>query len=276
MFICYKFSNDLYRPKRKHFRMMEIQCPNPKCHADNPANAKFCRKCGTAFTPINKYKQMLSSVIGKFFLKRTATSTSTFTLDTFCNITFQPVSVVKIRFVDRFVVFLFILFAALWLATITGLTGDVLYALDDGFYEDVFIHYEKIVGVVSFAITGLCVLFIIKWWVKMLLYKFNAAYIEDQFVNSDVVRIARKSRMGLFDKSKNKVLLPSSYSNIEKFDNQHLLISKGNKKGLYSLTYRKIIIPVMFDSISKFTNSVTIATIQGTGHHYDVKGNELR
>lgn len=26
---------------------MNIQCPNPKCRADNPANAKFCRKCGS-------------------------------------------------------------------------------------------------------------------------------------------------------------------------------------------------------------------------------------
>ena len=82
--------------------------------------------------------------------------------------------------------------------------------------------------------------------------------------------------MGLFDKSKNKVLLSSIYSNIEKFDNQHLLISKGNKKGLYSLTYRRIIIPVMYDSISQFANSVTSATVQGTEYHYDVKGNELR
>lgn len=82
--------------------------------------------------------------------------------------------------------------------------------------------------------------------------------------------------MGLFDKSKNRVLLSSSYSNIEKFDNQHLLISKGNKKGLYSLTYRRIIIPVMYDSISQFANSVASAIVQGTEHHYDVKGNELR
>ena len=82
--------------------------------------------------------------------------------------------------------------------------------------------------------------------------------------------------MGLFDKNKKNVLLSSNYSNIEKFDNQHLLLSKGNKKGLYSLTYRRIIIPVMYDSISQFTNSVTSATTQGTEYHYDVKGNELQ
>ena len=255
---------------------MDIQCPNPECRADNPANAKFCRKCGTAFTPANKYKQMFSSVIAKIFTQSHTTGASTFTLDTFNNITFQPVSVVKIRFVNRFVVFLCVLFVALWFATITGLTGNVLYEIDSWFYEDVFVYHQYIVELGCLAIAGLCALFILKWLIKKLRYKLNADYIEGNFINSEIVRIARKSRMGLFDKSKNKVLLSSIYSNIEKFDNQHLLISKGNKKGLYSLTYRKIIVPVMYDSISQFVNSVTSATTQGTEHHYDVKGNELR
>jgi len=255
---------------------MDIQCPNPECHADNPAGAKFCRKCGTAFTPTNRFKQMFSSVVAKIFAHGSTAGASTFTLDTFSNITFQPVSVVKIRFVNRFVVFLCVLFIALWVATITGLTGDVLYEIDHWFYEDVFVFHQYEVELGCLAIAGLCSLFILKWWIKKLRYKLNADYIEGSFINSEIVRIARKSRMGLFDKSKNKVLLTSSYSNIEKFDNQHLMISKGNKKGLYSLTYRRVIIPVLYDSVSQFVNSITSATTQGTVHHYDVKGNELR
>ena len=255
---------------------MDIQCPNPECRADNPAGAKFCRKCGTAFTPANRYKQMVKSFFNRIFTISNSSNAGMFTLDTFRNISFQPVSVVKIRFVNRFVVFLCVLFVALWFATITGLTGNVLYEIDSWFYEDVFVYHQYIVELGCLAIAGLCALFILKWLIKKLRYKLNADYIEGNFINSEIVRIARKSRMGLFDKSKNKVLLPSSYSNIEKFDNQHLLISKGNKKGLYSLTYRRIIIPVMYDSISQFANSVTSATVQGTKHHYDVKGNELR
>ena len=254
---------------------MEIQCPNPECRADNPAGAKFCRKCGTAFTPANRYKQKFSSTIAGVFTKKTATYTSTFTLDTFRNISFQPVSVVKIRFVNRFVLFLFLLFATLWFATVIDLTGEILFRIAQDFYG-VFLYYQDIVEFVFLVIAGICALFILKWLIKKLHYKLNADYIEGSFINSEVVRIARKSRIGLFDKSKNKVLLSSTYSNIEKFDNQHLLISKGNKKGLYSLTYRKIIVPVMYDSISQFVNSVTSATVQGTEHHYDVKGNELR
>lgn len=82
--------------------------------------------------------------------------------------------------------------------------------------------------------------------------------------------------MGLFDKSKNKVLLSSKYSNIEYFDNAHLLLIKGKQKGLYSLTYKKIIIPVQYDSIAQFTNSVTTVTSQNVAFHYDIKGNKLR
>ncbi|MBR2032644.1 MAG: zinc ribbon domain-containing protein [Alistipes sp.] len=255
---------------------MDIQCPNPECRADNPTGAKFCRKCGTAFTPANRYKQMVKSFFNKIFTISNSSNAGMFTLDTFRNISFQPVSVVKIRFVNQFVVFLCMLFVALWFATITGLTGNVLYEIDSWFYEEVFVYHQYIVELGCLAIAGLCALFILKWLIKKLRYKLNADYIEDNFINSEIVRIARKSRMGLFDKSKNKVLLSSIYSNIEKFDNQHLLISKGNKKGLYSLTYRKIIVPVMYDSISQFVNSVTSATTQGTEHHYDVKGNELR
>lgn len=255
---------------------MDIQCPNPECRANNPAGAKFCRKCGTAFTLANRFKQMFSSAIAKLFAKSPTAGASTFTLDTFSNITFQPVSVVKIRFVNRFVVFLCVLFVALWFATITGLAGVVLSEIDHWFYEEVFIYHLDTVELGCLAVAGLCALFILKWWIKKLHYKLNADYIEESFVNNEIVRIARQSRMGLFDKSKNKVLLSSIYSHIEKFDNQHLLISKGNKKGLYSLTYRKIIVPVMYDSISQFVNSVTSATTQGIEYHYDVKGTELR
>lgn len=255
---------------------MDIQCPNPECQADNPAGAKFCRKCGTAFTPTNRFKQTVKSFFNKIFTISNSLNTGMFTLDTFRNISFQPVSVVKIRFVNRFVVFLCVLFTALWFATITGLAGEVLYEIDHWFYEDVFVCHQYIVELGCLAIAGLCALFILKWWIKKLRYKLNADYIEESFVNNVIVRIARKSLMGLFDKSKNKVLLSSTYSNIEKFDNQHLLISKGNKRGLYSLTYRRIIVPVQYDSISQFANSVTSATTQGAEHHYDVKGNELR
>lgn len=156
--------------------MESKKCINPECCADNPVNAKFCRKCGIAFTPADRYKQMISSAISKVF----KTNAEAFTLDTFRNIAFQPVSVVKICFVNRFVLFLCLLFAALWSATITGLTGEILSEIDRWFYKEVFIYHQYIVELGCLVIAGLCTLFIVKWWIKKLRYKLNADYIENQ------------------------------------------------------------------------------------------------
>ena len=229
---------------------MDIQCPNPECRADNPTGAKFCRKCGTAIKGSN----------------------ATFTLDVFKSIAFQPVSVVKIRFVNRFVLILSIMFTGLGLSIATGLT-ERLFSYFYWTYRESD-HYNA--AIACLALSALYAFFVIKSLFKKCRYALNADYIEESFIDNGIVRIARKSKMGLFDKKKKKVLLSSDYSNIEKFDSNHLLISKETKKGLYSLTYRKVIIPPMYDSISQFANSVTSATVQGTEHHYDVKGNELR
>ena len=91
----------------------------------------------------------------------------------------------------------------------------------------------------------------LKWWIQKLRYKLNADYIESNFVNKEIVRIACKSKIGLFDKNKNKVLLSSSYSNIEKFDNEHLQISKATRK-VY------IVLPIvrLYSSIVRFNCSI--------------------
>ena len=113
----------------------------------------------------------------------------------------------------------------------TGFTGEIVLEIDRWFYNEVFIYHQSEVELGYLAMSGLFALSILKWWIKELRYKLNADYIEDKFVNDGIVRIARKPGMGLFDKNKNRVFLSSSYSNIEKFDDQHLMISKGNKNG---------------------------------------------
>ena len=105
---------------------------------------------------------------------------------------------------------------------------------------------------------------------------YNADYIEDNFIDDNIVRIAKKGQLGLFDKKNKKILLPSCYSNIAVFDEEHLIIYKNNKKGLYSLTFNKIIIPVKYDYILQFVNSVTIVGLDGQEYHFDIKGNKLR
>ena len=64
------------------------QCTNVSCGYENPDEARFCKKCGT---PIS------DSVIDGF------------TLDTFKGIQFMPVSVVKVSFVNNFLIVLWVL-----------------------------------------------------------------------------------------------------------------------------------------------------------------------
>lgn len=236
-------------------------CQNVECQAENPDNALFCRKCGTAFKQKN--------VVRKF-----NTSDETFTLDTFKNISFYPVSVEKIRFVNRFVLFLFFLLICFLFLSIIGVIGDILMSIDWWLYQD-YCQNQNLIELICIVISCLMGIIILKYCVKKLRYKLNADYIENSFINDDIVRIAKKSQIGLFDKKKQMILLPSNFTSIEKFDNQHLLICKDNKKGLYSLTYRKIIIPILFDSISPFVNYTTSVVIQGRELHYDIRGNKL-
>ena len=79
---------------------MNIQCPNPECRAENPAGAKFCRKCGTALEPAVKDRQTIMSVLKKILTKSSNNESVEFTLDTFKRVDLKPVSVEKIKFVN--------------------------------------------------------------------------------------------------------------------------------------------------------------------------------
>lgn len=245
---------------------MNIQCPNPECRAENPAGAKFCRKCGTALEPAVKDRQTIMSVLKKILTKSSNNESVEFTLDTFKRVDLKPVSVEKIKFVNLVSIILCVICVCSFFVAI-----EYEYELAKEFGG----FFVQTVQIVIFGIAVILFLIILKSVYKKIRFKCNADYIEPKFRGDDIVRIARKSKMGLFDKKKKRVLLPSKYSDILIFGS-HILICKGNKKGLYSLEYRKIIIPVLYDSISQFENSVATATLQGVKYHYDVKGNKLR
>ena len=244
-------------------------------HHENPDDAKYCRICGMAFSPAERYKRKIISTISRVFTKTPKTARM-FTLDTFRNVSLRPVSIVKMRFIKKGIVLLFIISALIFIGTATGLIGQILLSLDQYSYRVYRDYYlEPLVGIGSLSISVFCSIMIIRFLIKKLRYKLNADYIEDRFLDHDIVRIAHKSKMGLFDKKKKKVLLDSIYCSIDKFDNQHLIITKDERKGIYSIVSRKIIIPVRYDSISQFVNSVATAKIGTDEFHYDVKGNRL-
>lgn len=229
-------------------------CPNQTCRTENPSNAQYCRSCGT---PIQNH------------------ATGDFTLDTFKGIQFMPVSVVKVLFFNNFLIVLWVLFFALAIlaSTITG--KHILHDIADEM--DIYWNsFPSFVRLISILLTVALSVSLLKSTYRKLMYKYAAEYIEQRFIEDNLVRIAKKSKMGLFDKQRKKVLLQPRYTNIEKFDAEHLIISVDKTQGLYSLPLRKIIVPVQCEHILPFSNCVTTVMIHGQECHYDVKGNKLR
>ena len=90
-----------------------IKCPNPECGAENPSNAKFCRKCG----------------------KPIITSGDEYTPDLFPNIDLVPISIQPIRFVNVWEKISFVLLPLLIIFLIE-ICGEYKYDFNDEFGRD--------------------------------------------------------------------------------------------------------------------------------------------
>lgn len=260
----------------------------PKNH-ENPDNAKFCRICGYNFdnsfsSQLKNYWYTLITFVTRMFntminesKTRLATMgrSSGFTPDRFPSINLSPCSVVKVDFQCKkgtiFMVVLIILFVALssWEYQISHMLK--------GMKTPYFVYYNA----VSIVLWVLFVIFLIKFipflrraW-KWLRYKMNADYIETSAFMTNFYRIAKKGKLGLFDKSKNSVTMGSRYANISRFDAEHILIEKDGKKGLFSVKKRGVIVPIHFDRIDAFRNSIVKCHKGGESFYYDVNGNRM-
>lgn len=261
-----------------------MKCNN--CGVDNPQSAKFCRICGkpldsTVWVIItSKYNQFSDTIpkhfreIVNYLKKLTSPMMSTnkaFTLDVFKNIQLQPISVAPIKFINKFWIIVDIILIA-WIYVFYNIS-DVRYLLKGMVGEyNYHILYEimPLLGVI-FGIISLTLLIS---FIKKLIFLANSSYIEKSFTGQ-LVRIAKKCKLGLFDTKNKKVRLYSMYDSIEKFDDNHLVITRNGKKGIYSITRKKIIVPVSFDFISSFSNSVCSTTVGTMIYHFDIKGNRL-
>lgn len=228
------------------------ECEN--CKEENPAEANFCRKCGVAFAK---------------------KGSPTFTLDVFKDISLVPVSIAGMRFFNRFCIFCFLFFSATLFLMYMGVVWDVIYHINEWMWEELY-EFESYVFLANLIVVCLFSIHILVRGIKKLRFKCNAHYVEEKNIAGEMVRIAHYSRLGLFDKKRKKVLLRSVYTRIDKFDNNHLIISVGKYKGLYSIPYRRIIIPPSYDSITKGLKPVISAEYAGVVTHYDIKGNMLR
>lgn len=258
-----------------------------KCHTENPTGAKYCRKCGRSFDnkewAIMFLQTLLKWIINAMskswdmvtdLIRRLKKDDSGFTPDTFKSITLCPRSMVTMRFIKKSHWICTVLFGALFYLLITW---NILC-------ENILGEHEanEIWTLTQYA-AWLSLILCAWFWLlfardvfRKILYILNADYQETGFVKSNIVRIAKNNKLGLFDKKSQRVLLWTRYDDISKMDESHLLLTKGGNKGLYSLTYKKVIVPIKYTRISAFSNYVTTATNADGQVHYDIKGNELK
>lgn len=258
------------------------KCPN---NHDNPDNAKFCRICGYSFDNSlgsqvkncwNTVRSKMPLIINELRMLFN-TRSSTFTPRLFPSINLSPSSVAGVDFkckkrVVTMLVALFLFF--------------ILWYFRQRIDYHLFYHYRlphtlhPYIFHIVYSLTG--ILFVVNFlpFVKLIIqwtrYKLNADYIESFSFMQGIYRIAKDGKLGLFEKDKKRVLLTSQYSNITKFDTDHILIEKNGKKGLYSINKRRIIVPVHFDRIEPFRNSIAMCHNRTNITYYDVNGNKMK
>lgn len=262
------------------------RCPN---NHDNPDNAKFCRICGYNFD--NSFSSQLKNYRNSFIAFATRIfsmmineckarfasmgRSSGFTPDMFPCINLSPCSVAKVNFqCKKGIVFMAVLIVSF--IALSFFEYQIRNMLE-GMYAPSFVYYNA-VPIVQ------CLLFVVflfkfipfirRLW-KWFRFRMNADYIEYSAFMQNLYRIAKKGKLGLFDKSKNTVTMGSHYDNITKFDSNHILMEKDGKKGLFSLNKMGLIVPIRFDCIDAFKNSIVKCHKGAESYYYDVNGNRM-
>ena len=256
-----------------------------KCGSDNPNHAKFCRKCGNELDLskqdilkrlINDMKQKVK-IITSDIMNTFASSEKedAFTPEVFSTIQLNPKSIFKIRFQIKYW-FVGLIFSsiALFMLDYYGILYDVESVFADLFWGWWYIS-DCLLIALGMLITLTAYRLYLNIW-KCVRFHSNVDYIETRPFFGNMVRIAKKSKLGLFDNKSKKVRLTTNYSNITIFDDNHILLERDDKVGLYSIELRKIIIPVKYNRIAPFHNYMTSACIGNKDEYFDIKGNRIR
>ena len=263
------------------------RCPN---NHDNPDNAKFCRVCGYNFdnsfsSQLKNYWNTFVSFATRIFntmINESKTRFASmgrsygFTPDMFPSINLSPCSVAKVDFqCKKGIVFMVVLIALFLVVNSCQFEIErLLYHSWSGPSGMLYYVFPSILGILSILFLIKFIPFVRRLW-KWFRYKMNADYIEYSAFMSNLYRIARKGKLGLFDKSKNTVTMESRYDNITKFDGGHILIEKNGKKGLFSMKKMGLIVPIRFDRIDAFKNSIVKCHKGAESYYYDVNGNKM-
>ena len=229
-----------------------IKCPNQKCGAENPSNAKFCRVCGQ---PI-------------------IVDDEGYTLDLFPDIELTPVSLKPIRFVTIMEKISYFMLPILIISLIL-ICGDLKRDFIHEFRRDA---HEITVSIGFVLVFIFAIVFIVglRNCCKLIQYRINADYIEENIFIGETKRIAKRKKLGLFDTKKKRILLRTKYDKITTFDDQHLQLENNSKVGIYSIPLRKIIVPLQYEQVMIIKNGVLCGVKDSQLTHYDTRGNVLQ
>lgn len=124
-------------------------------HHENPDDAKYCRICGMAFSPVERCKRIIISTINRIFAKTLDANTGMFTLDTFRSVSFRPMSIVEVRFIKKSLMILCIASLIIFIGTATEVIGQILSFLDQYSYK-IYRRYDLdvLVGICSLPISA--------------------------------------------------------------------------------------------------------------------------
>lgn len=228
-------------------RMKMLKCQDPGCGEMNPDDAKYCRKCGK---PLSRISDI-------------------FTLDVFNGIRLEPVSVVHFRFYRPLMLVFTACIAIMYMMTVTNFGKNIMSLIS----RDLMLNSRQI-GYVLLFILILCAIYLIKWTWRKVRFSLNADYIEKK--NDDIVRVAKKSSLGLYSKKSMKILIPSKYSSIDKLTSEYYIVKKGNATGVYSVNCSKMIVSPAYDSVRFLSDSIIEALSGGDKMYFDIRGNKLR
>ena len=104
--------------------------------------------------------------------------------------------------------------------------------------------------------------------------KKNSDFME--VTNSYYCRIAKSGKLGIFDKSRNIVRLPSLYDKIEKIDDKYYDVQLDGRCGVFSILCNKLIVPVKYEYVKKSYNGVWTAVKKGKITYYNCNGKVVK
>lgn len=105
----------------------------------------------------------------------------------------------------------------------------LMYYSWSGSSDMLYYVIPSFLGILSILFLINFIPFVRRLW-KWFRFRMNADYIEYSMFMNHLYRIAKKGKLGLFDKSNNTVMMGSHYDRITKFDGEHIPLKRMGRR----------------------------------------------